>query len=44
MTRYDFLNRLKKEEKLELVESSEEISNSYLDKSRDCFKSAKLLL
>ena len=39
-----FLNKLKKEEKLELVEPSEEIEESYSQKSADCLKSAKLLL
>ena len=39
-----FLNKLKKEKKLELVEPSEDICNSYSDKSTNCLKSAKLLL
>ncbi len=39
-----FLNKLKKEEKLELTEPSEEIKDSYTDKSGNCLKSAKLLL
>ena len=39
-----FLNKLKKEGNLELVEPSEEICNSYSDKSNNCMKSAKLLL
>ncbi len=39
-----FLNELKKEEKLELVEPSEDICNSYSGKSANCLKSAKLLL
>ncbi|MFW6233057.1 MAG: HEPN domain-containing protein [Nanoarchaeota archaeon] len=39
-----FLNKLKKEGKLELVESSEDICDSYSQKSSDCLKSAKLLL
>ncbi|MEW5897393.1 MAG: HEPN domain-containing protein [Nanoarchaeota archaeon] len=39
-----FLNKLKKEKKLELVEPSEDICNSYSDKSVNCLKSAKLLL
>jgi len=39
-----FLNKLKKEEKLELVELSEDICDSYSQKSADCLKSAKLLL
>ena len=44
MKKNNFLNKLKEEEKLELVEPSEEICVSYLDKSTNCFKSAKLLL
>src|SRR3989344_7127017 len=39
-----FLNKLKKEGKLELVEPSEEICNSYSEKPANCLKSAKLLL
>jgi uncharacterized protein (UPF0332 family) len=39
-----FLNKLKKEKKLELVEPSEEICQSYLEKSDNSLKSAKLLL
>ena len=39
-----FLNKLKKEEKLELVEPSEDVCNSYSEKSANCLKSAKLLL
>ena len=39
-----FLNKLKKEGKLELVEPSEDICSSYSDKSANCLKSAKLLL
>ena len=39
-----FLNKLKKEKKLGLVEPSEEICDSYSQKSSDCLKSAKLLL
>ena len=39
-----FLNKLKKEGKLELVEPSEDICNSYSEKSANCLKSAKLLL
>ncbi len=44
MKRNNFLNKLKIEEKLELVEPSEEICDSYLEKSNDCLASAKLLL
>ena len=40
----NFLNKLKKENKLELVEYSNEIRDSYLDKSDSCYKSAKILL
>lgn len=40
----EFLSKLKKAEKLELVEPSEYICSSYSEKSDDCFKSAKLLL
>lgn len=40
----DFLSKLKKERKLELVEPSEEISNSYLEKADNCLISSKLLL
>ncbi|MBI5797279.1 HEPN domain-containing protein [Candidatus Woesearchaeota archaeon] len=39
-----FLNKLKNEEKLELAEPSEDICNSYLEKSVNCLKSAQLLL
>ena len=39
-----FLNKLKNEEKLGLVEPSEDICNSYSEKSANCLKSAKLLL
>ncbi len=39
-----FLNKLKKENKLELVEISEDICTSYSEKSANCLKSAKLLL
>ena len=39
-----FLNKLKNEEKLGLVEPSENICESYSDKSANCLKSAKLLL
>jgi|SRR3989344_7159115 len=39
-----FLSKLKKEKKLELVESSSNICKSYSDKSANCFKSAKVLL
>jgi uncharacterized protein (UPF0332 family) len=44
MKKLSFLSRLKKEGKLELVESSEEICSSYLDKADNCLKSARILL
>ena len=40
----NFLNKLKRERKLELVESSEEIKESYLEKAESNFVSAKILL
>lgn len=40
----NFLGKLKKQKKLELVESSEEIKQSYLEKSESNFISAKILL
>jgi len=40
----DFLNKLKRENKVEIVEPSEEIKSSYLKKAEDCLKSAKILL
>ena len=43
MKKNNFLSKLKKEEKLELVESSEEVCESYSEKSTNCLKSAKLL-
>jgi len=42
MKKLNFLDKLKQEEKLILVEPSEEISKSYLIKSDKCFKVAKL--
>ena len=44
MKRQGFLNKLKAEGKLELVETSEEICRSYLKKADDCLKSARILL
>jgi len=44
MKKQDFLNKVKKEGKIELVEPSEEICKSYLRKADNCLKSAKLLL
>lgn len=43
MKNQDFLSKLKKENKIELVEPSEEIKLSYLKKAENCFKSAKIL-
>jgi uncharacterized protein (UPF0332 family) len=39
-----FLNNLSSEGKLELVEPSENICESYLGKADNCFKSAKILM
>jgi uncharacterized protein (UPF0332 family) len=39
----NFLDRLKEERKLELIEPSEQVSLSYQKKSRDCLSAAKLL-
>jgi len=44
MTNLDFLARLQREGKLELVSPSEDICQSYLEKSGNCLKSAKILL
>lgn len=44
MKKPSFLNKLKAKGKLELVEPSEEICNSYLEKADNCLKSAKILL
>ena len=44
MKRNKFFDKLRKEGKLELVESSDEICDSYLEKSKNCLTSAKLLL
>src|SRR3989338_2015363 len=44
MKKPGFLSRLKKEGKLQLVEPSEEICKSYIEKADNCLKSAKLLL
>jgi len=43
MKKINFLKKLRKEGKLELIEPSEEIKSSYLIKSENCFKSAKIL-
>ena len=44
MKRMNFLAKLKKEGKLKIVESSEEVKESYLEKSESNLISAKLLL
>ena len=44
MKKMDFLIKLKKDEKLELVEQSEEIKQSYIEKSESNLISAKILL
>lgn len=43
MKKQNFLSKLKKEGKLGLVEPSEEIKLSYLQKAENCLKSAKIL-
>lgn len=43
MKKPNFLNKLKEEGKLELVEPSDEVCGSYLEKADNCLKSAKLL-
>ncbi|MFH1511272.1 MAG: HEPN domain-containing protein [Candidatus Woesearchaeota archaeon] len=43
MRRLDFLKKLKREGRLELVEPSEDVKASYLNKAADCLKSAKIL-
>jgi len=44
MKKANFLNKLREERKLELVEPSEEIKEAYLIKAGNCLKSAKILL
>src|SRR3989338_737144 len=44
MKKPSFLSKLKAEDKLKLVEPSEEICSSYIEKADNCFKSAKILL
>ena len=44
MKKLSFLNRLKADRVLELVEPSDNMCESYLKKANDSFKSAKLLL
>ncbi len=43
MKKNKFLSKLRKEEKIELVEPSSEICDSYLEKSKNCLTSAGLL-
>ena len=43
MKKMDFLTKLAKEGKLSLVDSSEEIKLSYLQKAENCLKSARIL-
>ena len=43
MKKLNFLDKLKKEKKLELVDESKEISDSYILKSDNCLRSAKVL-
>ena len=43
MKKPSFLTKLKAEDKLKLVEPSEEICSSYIEKADNCFKSAKIL-
>ncbi len=43
MIKLNFLHKLNEEGKLVLVEPSEEICQSYLEKAGDCLKSAKIL-
>jgi uncharacterized protein (UPF0332 family) len=44
MIKNNFLSKLKKEGKLELVNPSEEVCQSYLEKADGCMASAKLLV
>ena len=43
MIKQNFLRKLKKEDKLKLVEPSKEIKISYIQKAENCLKSAKIL-
>ena len=43
MKELNFLKKLKRKRVIELVESSEEMKSSYLIKSENCLKSAKIL-
>ncbi len=44
MNEMNFLRKIKNEGRIELVEPSDEMKSSYLKKSEDCLKSAKILL
>lgn len=44
MKKPSFLSKLKAEDRLKLVEPSEDICNSYIEKADNCLKSAKILL
>ncbi len=44
MKKLNFLTKLKNKGRLELVESSDEICISYLEKANNCLKAARLLL
>ncbi|MBU2562524.1 MAG: HEPN domain-containing protein [Nanoarchaeota archaeon] len=44
MKKINFLNKLKKEGKLKIIESSEEVKDSYMEKSESNIISAKILL
>jgi uncharacterized protein (UPF0332 family) len=44
MKKINFLNKLKEEEKIKIVEPSDNMMNSYIKKSQSSIKSAKILL
>lgn len=44
MTELDFLNKLRRESRLKIVEPSDEVKKAYLQKSESYLTSAKLLL
>jgi len=44
MKKSNFLKKLRKQGKIELVEGSEEIKSSYLEKADNCLKASKILL
>jgi len=44
MKKQNILTKLEKEGKLKLVEQSDNVCNSYIEKANNCFKSAKILL